>query len=46
MVTHDLQNALREGKSILHIGQKRWFYGSVAEFLRSDAGKRFGGDAQ
>ena len=43
MVTHDLDAALREATTILHIGQKRWFCGSVAEYLRDESGKRFGG---
>ncbi|MGM9619050.1 MAG: metal ABC transporter ATP-binding protein [Oscillospiraceae bacterium] len=44
MVTHDLQNALSEAGHILHIGQRRWFYGTAEEFLRSEAGRRFGGE--
>ncbi len=43
MVTHDVSAALREAKTILHIGQKRWFYGTVEEYLRDESGKRFGG---
>ena len=43
MVTHDAPAALREAKTILHIGQKRWFYGTVAEYLRDESGRRFGG---
>ncbi len=42
MVTHDVEAALREAKTILHIGQKRWFYGTVEEYLRDESGKRFG----
>ncbi len=41
MVTHDVSAALREAKTILHIGQKRWFYGTVEEYLRDESGKRF-----
>ncbi|MBE7005329.1 MAG: metal ABC transporter ATP-binding protein [Ruminococcaceae bacterium] len=41
MVTHDVDAALREVKTILHIGQKRWFYGTVAEYLRDESGRRF-----
>ena len=44
MVTHDMPNALREAKSILHIGAKQWFYGTTEEFLASPAGRRFGGE--
>ena len=46
MVTHDMPAALREAKNILHIGRRGWFYGTVAEYLSSPAGKRFGGDAR
>ncbi len=44
MVTHDLQNALRYGTTILHAGQHRWFCGTAEEYLASPYGKRFGGD--
>ncbi len=43
MVTHDIPSALRYAGKILHAGQKQWFCGSVAEYLRSPYGKRFGG---
>ena len=43
MVTHDLGAALREAKTILHIGQKRWFYGTVEDYLRDESGRRFAG---
>ena len=43
MVTHDVQNALRYADTILHAGQHQWFCGSVAEYLASPCGKRFGG---
>lgn len=42
MVTHDVNAALREANTILHIGQKRWFCGSVGEYLRDESGRRFG----
>lgn len=42
MVTHDIAAALREAKTILHIGQKRWFCGTVEEYLRDESGRRFG----
>ena len=42
MVTHDLGAALREAKTVLHIGQKRWFYGTAEEYLRDESGRRFG----
>ena len=41
MVTHDVSAALREAKTILHIGQKRWFYGTVEAYLRDESGRRF-----
>lgn len=43
MVTHDVDAALREAKTILHIGQKRWFYGTVEDYLKDESGRRFGG---
>lgn len=42
MVTHDVGAALREAKTILHIGQKHWFYGTTEEYLRDESGRRFG----
>ena len=42
MVTHDVDAALREATTILHIGQKRWFCGTVEEYLRDESGRRFG----
>lgn len=44
MVTHDMQNALRYGTSILHAGHHQWFFGTTEEYLTSPYGKRFGGD--
>ena len=44
MVTHDLAAALREAKTVLHVGRSGWFYGTAEEYLRSDEGKRFGGE--
>ena len=43
MVTHDMENALRQARAILYAGQKQWFYGTVPEYLASPYGKRFGG---
>ena len=43
LVTHDMRGALREARTILHIGRDGWFFGTVAEYLASPAGKRFGG---
>ena len=44
MVTHDMENALREAKHILSFDRRGCFYGTVEEFLASPAGKRFGGE--
>ena len=44
MVTHDLQNALHYGSTILHAGHRQWFCGSTEEYLASPSGKRFGGE--
>ena len=44
IVTHDIENALREAKHILCVDRAGCFYGTVDEFLSSPAGKRFGGD--
>ncbi|MBQ9458909.1 MAG: metal ABC transporter ATP-binding protein [Oscillospiraceae bacterium] len=41
MVTHDVGAALRQAKTVLHIGQKRWFYGTVEAYLRDESGRRF-----
>jgi zinc transport system ATP-binding protein len=41
MVTHDVGAALREAKTVLHIGQKGWFCGTVEDYLRDESGRRF-----
>ena len=46
MVTHDMENALREAKHILCVDRAGCFYGTAAQFLASPAGKRFGGDGK
>ena len=43
MVTHDMPSALANGRTILHIGQKGCFQGTVAAYLASPQGRRFGG---
>lgn len=43
MVTHDMPAALQNGKTILHIGHRDLFHGTVAEYLASPEGRRFGG---
>ena len=44
MVTHDIQNALRYGTTILHAGNGKWFCVSRSDYLASPYGKRFGGE--
>lgn len=44
MVSHDLQNALKYARHILHAGHRGWFYGTAEEYLSSPYGKRLGGD--
>lgn len=41
MVTHDLTPALRHAKTVLHLGRKGYFHGSVDTYLASPMGKRF-----
>ena len=41
MVTHDLKAALRSARTVLHIGHRGMFLGSVSEYLSSPQGKRF-----
>ena len=41
MVTHDLKDALRGARTVLHIGRNNFFLGSPAEYLASPQGRRF-----
>ena len=41
MVTHDLRASLRNARSVLHIGSRGNFHGTVEEYLSSSLGKRF-----
>lgn len=41
MVTHDLRTALENAHTVLHIGKKNWFYGTVDDYLQSPEGRRF-----
>ncbi len=41
MVTHDLRSALENARTVLHIGKKSWFYGTVEDYLQSPEGRRF-----
>ena len=44
MVTHDVECAVRHAKTILHIGKNESFFGSCAEYEKSEVGRRFLGD--
>ncbi|MBR3268718.1 MAG: ABC transporter ATP-binding protein [Oscillospiraceae bacterium] len=44
MITHDVECAVRHAKTILHIGKKDSFFGSCAEYEKSELGKRFLGE--
>lgn len=46
MVTHDMSAVLREAKTILHVGNRTAFCGTVAEYLSSAEGRRFGGEGR
>lgn len=41
MVTHDLRPALRQARTVLHIGRSSLFCGTVEEYLVSPQGQRF-----
>jgi len=41
MVTHDLRASLRNARTVLHIGHRGNFHGTVAEYLASPQGRRF-----
>lgn len=41
MVTHDLKDALRGARRVLHIGRSNFFLGSPREYLASPQGRRF-----
>ena len=41
MVTHDRRAALRQARTVLHIGRSSLFYGSAEEYLSSPQGRRF-----
>ena len=41
MVTHDLVPALRSARSVLHLGRRGNFSGTVEEYLASPQGRRF-----
>ena len=41
MVTHDIHPALNDARTILHLSQGRYFFGSKEEYFRSDLGRMF-----
>lgn len=41
MVSHDVYGAVEHADHILHLGNRQLFFGSTADYLQSDAGKRF-----
>ena len=41
MVTHDLKAALHSARTVLHIGHRGVFHGTVADYLASPQGRRF-----
>ncbi|MBE6963894.1 MAG: ATP-binding cassette domain-containing protein [Ruminococcaceae bacterium] len=41
MVTHDLKAALQSARTVLHIGHRGTFLGSMADYLASPQGRRF-----
>lgn len=46
MVSHDIRGAVEEASHILHLGNRQLFFGTAAEYIASDLGRRFvGGEA-
>lgn len=41
MVSHDIHEAVRYATHILHLGHKQLFFGTTAEYKRSDLARRF-----
>lgn len=41
MVSHDIQNMVRQAGKILHLNQKVLFYGTVEQYRNSSVGRRF-----
>lgn len=46
MVTHDLETALHMGDTVLHLDDDRSFFGSTADYLRSDLFRRMIGGSR
>lgn len=45
MVSHDIENAVKYAKHILHLGGKQLFVGTTQEYIESETGARFLGGA-
>lgn len=43
MVSHDIRSAVENATSILHLDRKPLFFGSTADYIKSEAGRRFTG---
>ncbi len=43
MVSHDIKAAEENASKVLHMGTEAFFYGSTAEYMDSEIGKRFAG---
>ena len=41
MVSHDIESAVKYASHILHLQNEQLFYGTTAEYLNSDLGKKF-----
>jgi zinc transport system ATP-binding protein len=41
MVSHDIEAAVEYANKILHVKNRQCFFGSTAEYLRSETGKQF-----
>lgn len=44
MISHDIKAAVEHANKILHLGTSTEFFGSTADYLRSEAGRRFLGE--
>ncbi|MCI9164188.1 MAG: metal ABC transporter ATP-binding protein [Lachnospiraceae bacterium] len=44
MVSHDVRGVIREANKILHMQQRALFFGTAADYVQSEAGKRFLGE--
>lgn len=44
MVSHDIQNLLRNTKHVLHLNESSAYYGSVNDYLKSEIGIKFIGE--